>query len=97
MTYQELIDNIPESRNIPNTDAKKNVQGIFDTLKDETGNDIGVSIPEIGTFTTIEKDLIKVYSYRHKKYMIIPPKRAVDFTSSFSLKNNLKLREPGDE
>lgn len=97
MNYQELIDKIAESRNIMDTDAKKNVEGIFDTHKDEPGNDIGVSIPEFGTYTTMEKDSSIVYSPHHKKYMIIPPQWVVDFTPSFSLKNNLKLQEPGDE
>lgn len=97
MTYQNLIDKLAESRNIPKTEAKVVLEGIFDTLKVELGNGVGVSIPKFGTFKTRKKESRKVFSPHHKKHMIVPPKRVVDFTPSASLKNNLKHQEPGDE
>ncbi|CAN5202554.1 hypothetical protein BH23BAC3_BH23BAC3_16240 [soil metagenome] len=97
MTYQELIDKIAESRNIPKTEAREVLEGIFDTLTDELRNGVGVSIPKFGTFKTRKRDSRKVYSPHHKKYMIVPPKRVVDFTPSSSLKDNLKYQEPDDE
>ena len=66
-------------------------------LGDELENDIGVSIPGLGTFKTKTREERKVYSPHHESYMMIPPKRVVDFTPSSSLKDNLKFVETGDE
>lgn len=97
MTYHELIAQVAESRDIPKTEAKNVMDGIFNTLKEELGKGVGVSIPELGTFKTKKRDSRRVYSPHHKKYMIIPPKQVVDFTPSVNLKDNLKFKEPEDE
>lgn len=97
MTYQELIDKIANSRDIPKTEAKEMVEGIFGTLKDELGRGIGVSVPGLGTFKAKTRESRKSYSPHHEKQMIIPPKRVVDFSPSANLKEKLKFTEPGDE
>lgn len=97
MTYQELIDKLAESRDISKREAKEMAEGIFDTLKFELGKGVGVSIPQLGTFTVATKESRKVYSPHHKKYMIVPPKRVVDFTPSAGLKDKLKFLELNNE
>lgn len=97
MTYQELIDTLADSRDIPKTEAKEMVEGIFGTLKEELGRGRGVSVPGLGTFKTKTRESRKIYSPHHKKEMMIPPKRVVDFSPSVNLKEKLKFTEPGNE
>jgi len=94
MTYLELIDSIADSRDISKKEAKEIVEGIFGTLSDELSSGRGVSIPGLGTFTVKTKDARKSYSPHHEKYMMLPPKRVVEFSPSSGLKENLKFPEP---
>lgn len=97
MTYKELTDRVAESLDITKTQAKEYIDNIFDVLGDELADGNGVSIPGLGTFTTKTKEERKVYSPHHETYIMVPPKRVVDFTPSSNLKDNLKFVGTGDE
>jgi nucleoid DNA-binding protein len=97
MTYKDLIDRVSEERDITKKDAKEFIEGIFDALSDELADGKGVSIPGLGTFKTKTREERKVYSPHHETYILVPPKRIVDFTPSSTLKDNLKFVETGDE
>lgn len=73
------------------------VDGLFEALESELAEGTGVSIPGLGTFRTKTKEERKVYSPHHETYIMVPPKRVVDFTPSANLKENLKFAETGDE
>ncbi|WP_340104977.1 HU family DNA-binding protein [Rhodohalobacter sp. 8-1] len=97
MTYNELIDRVSESRDIPKSQAKEIIDSLFETLGQELERGSGVSIPGLGTFRTKTKEERKVYSPHHETYIMVPPKRVVDFTPSANLKENLKFVEAGNE
>jgi len=97
MTYKDLIERVSESRDIPKTHARELIESIFGVLGDELEDGTGVSIPGLGTFKTKTREERKVYSPHHESYMMVPPKRVVDFTPSSNLKDNLKFVETGDE
>ncbi|REL37622.1 HU family DNA-binding protein [Rhodohalobacter sp. SW132] len=97
MTYRELIDTVADSRDISKKEAKEIIEGIFGTLTDELGNGRGVSIPGLGTFSVNTRDARKSYSPHHEKYMMLPPKRVVNFSPSAGLKETVKFPEPDDE
>ena len=97
MTYKDLIDRVAESQEIPKTKAKDLIASIFDILGDELASEKGVSIPGLGTFKTKTREERRVYSPHHETYILVPPKRVVDFTPSSNLKENLKFEEAGDE
>lgn len=97
MTYKELIDRVAEIRDIPKNKARELINGVFDVLGDELANEKGVSIPGLGTFKTKTKEERKVYSPHHETYIMVPPKRVVDFKPASNLKDNLKFVESGDE
>lgn len=97
MTYKQLINQIAEIRDIPKSQAKELLEGLFGTLYEELGKGRGVSIPELGTFNTKTRDSRKVYSPHHETFIMVPPKRVVEFTPSVNLKESLKFVETGDE
>lgn len=97
MTYKELIDRISESRDISKSQANDMIKSLFEALGEELEHGGGVSIPGLGTFRTKTREERKVYSPHHETYIMVPPKRVVDFTPSASLKENLKFVETGNE
>lgn len=97
MTYKQLINQVAESRDIPKSQARELVDRLFETLDDELSNGRGVTIPGLGTFKTKTREERKQYSPHHDSYIMVPPKRVVDFTPSTNLKENLKFVETGDE
>lgn len=97
MTYKQLIEKLADVRDIPKSQARGLLEGLFDTLHEELGNGKGVSIPDLGTFKTKTRESRKVYSPHHETFIMAPPKRVVDFSPSTNLKENLKFAETGDE
>lgn len=97
MTYKELIDRVSENRDIPKSQAREMIDSLFETIGEVLEDGSGVSIPELGTFRTKTKEERKVYSPHHETFIMVPPKRVVDFSPSASLKENLKFVETGDE
>lgn len=97
MTYKELIHRVSESRDISKSQARIMVEDLFEALGKELEDGKGVSIPGLGTFLTKTREERKVYSPHHETYILVPPKRVVDFTPSKNLKENLKFVETGDE
>lgn len=97
MTYRQLIDKLADVRDIPKSQARELLEGLFDTLHEELGNGKGVSIPDLGTFKTKTRESRKVFSPHHETFIMVPPKRVVDFSPSVNLKENLKFVEVGNE
>lgn len=97
MTYKQLVHKLADVRDIPLSQARELLDGLFGTLQSELGEGKGVSIPDLGTFTTKIRGSRKVYSPHHETYIMVPPKRVVDFSPSINLKKDLKFVETGDE
>lgn len=97
MNYSDLIDRLSEATGKPKTQTKDLVEITVSVLTDQLGSGKGVSVPNLGTFTTKINDVKKVYSPHYKKHMMVPPKRVVDFSPATGLKNNLKFLENSDE
>ena len=97
MNYSDLIDRLAEATGKPKTQTKELVETTVSVLTSELGNGNGFSIPELGTFSTKVNDVKKVYSPHYKSYILVPPKRVVDFSPASGLKENLKFVETEDE
>jgi len=97
MNYSDLIDRLSEATGKPKTQTKELVESTVSVLTSELGNGNGFSIPELGTFSTKVNDVKKVYSPHYKSYILVPPKRVVDFSPASGLKENLKFVETEDE
>lgn len=97
MTYSDFISRLAEATGNSNTQAKELAEDVFSVLSDQLSKGNGVSIPDLGTFNVKVNDVKKVYNPHHKKYMLIPPKRVVEFTPAGGLKDELKFTGSGDE
>jgi DNA-binding protein HU-beta len=94
MTYNELIDQLSEELNLTRAETKDLVDKTVTEFTEQLGQGISFTIPDLGTFKTKVKEVQKVYNPHHEKFMLIPPKRVVEFTPGKNLKDNLKFINP---
>ncbi|MEX0994294.1 MAG: HU family DNA-binding protein [Balneolaceae bacterium] len=97
MTYSELIDQLAEELDLTKKETKSLVKDVTSEFTTQLGDESGFTIPHLGTFKTRVKEVQKVYSPHYDKYMLVPPRRVVEFSPGKSLKNNLKFVKPDNE
>lgn len=94
MTYSELIDQLSEELELSRAEAKDLVDKTVTELTEQLGQGSSFTIPDLGTFKTRVKEVQKVFNPHYEKFMLIPPKRVVEFTPGRTLKDNLKYINP---
>jgi DNA-binding protein HU-beta len=94
MTYSELIDRLSEELNLTKTESKHLLDEIIAELTSQLGQGTSFTIPDLGTFKTKIKEVQKIYNPHYEKFMLIPPKRVVEFSPGKNLKDNLKYINP---
>jgi DNA-binding protein HU-beta len=97
MNYRELIDQLAETTGQSKAQTKELLEDAISVLSGKLSEGSGVTVPKLGTFSTKVRDVQKVYSPHHKKYMLVPPKRVVEFNPSSVLKEELKFTDREDE
>lgn len=97
MNYSDFISRLAEATGNSNNQAKELAEDVFSVLSDQLSKGNGVSVPDLGTFSVKVNDVKKVYNPHYEKYMLIPPKRVVEFTPASGLKDELKFTGRGDE
>jgi len=94
MTYTELIDQLSDELDLSKSETKFLVDELVAELTEKLGQEYSFTIPNLGTFKTKIKKVQKVYNPHYEKFMLIPPKRVVEFKRGKNLKDNLKYINP---
>lgn len=97
MNYSELIDQLSEQTGNSKTQTKEFLNDAISVLSDQLSDGSGVSIPDLGTFQTKVNEEKKVYNPHYDAYMIVPPKRVVDFSPASGLKEEVKFLRTDEE
>lgn len=97
MNYKELIDRLSEKTGYSKVKTKEILNSAVHVLSDQLSNETGVSIPDLGTFSTKDSEERKVYNPHYESYIMVPPKRTVEFNPAAGLKEKLKFSEVRDE
>lgn len=97
MNYNELIDRLSEQTGNTKTGSKKLLQNAITVLSDQLESGNGVSIPDLGTFSTRITPERKVYNPHYDAEMMVPKKRVVEFTPATGLKDEVKYLGKKDE
>lgn len=97
MNYRELIDQLSSKTGRSKKEIKELLGVTVNKLSEQLSNGKGVSIPDLGTFSTKDSDEKKVYNPHYEDYIIVPPKRTVEFSPAAGLKESVKFTEDGDE
>ncbi|MDX1641311.1 MAG: HU family DNA-binding protein [Balneolaceae bacterium] len=97
MNYTELIEQLAEQTGHSKAETKEILNDAISVMSDQLGEGTGISIPDLGTFNTKVNEEKKVYNPHYESYMIVPPKRVVNFTPATGLKEEVKFLRTENE
>ena len=90
MNTSDLVSRLAEERDMTQEEARNILDLVVQTISDHLAQGNDFTIPELGTFGTHTRDKQKSYNPHYEKYMMLPPKRVVDFSPSQNLEDDLK-------
>jgi len=97
MTSSELIKTLSSRLELPQVEIKRLLKGSEKIMKDVLDQDVGITIPGLGTFFTHVRNKRKSFNPHHKKFMMLPQKRIISFHSSSTIKDELKFKRLENE
>ena len=97
MTNSELIKTLSLRLGQSQVEIKRLLKSSIKIMKEVIDDDVGVSIPGLGTFKAFIKSKRRSYNPYHKRFIMLPLKRIVKFRSSSSIKNELKYERLENE
>ncbi|MDZ7719946.1 MAG: HU family DNA-binding protein [Balneolaceae bacterium] len=97
MNYSELIEQLSEKTGNSKKETKEFLNDAISVLSDQLSNGSGVSVPDLGTFQTKVNEEKKIYNPHYEAYMIVPPKRVVNFSPASGLKEEVKFLSTDEE
>ncbi len=90
MDTTDLIKILAERFDETQTDIDGYLQTSTKIIRQILDKDIQISIPGLGTFYTHTRDERKSYDPYHEHYLLLPPKRVIEFNPSSTLKDEVK-------
>ena len=97
MNYREFISHLSERTGYSKSETKSLLKSTLRALEEQLAEGTSVSIPNLGTFDIQEKEQRKIYNPHYDSYMLVPPKRTVQFTPASGLKDEVKFLEIDNE
>jgi len=97
MNYKELIERLASQTGHSQKKTRQLLGEITSVLSDQLSEGKSVSIPDLGTYDTKINDEKKVYNPHYDAFILVPPKRVVEFTPSSVIKEKMKFLETSDE
>ncbi len=96
MNNAEIVVSVAKRLHITQKEAAHLVKSTTITIREKLRNNIGFTIPGLGTFSTHVREKRKVYIPHHSKHMFLPPKQVVSFHAATKLKDEIKDLEEGN-
>ena len=91
MTNSEIIKNLSLHLGKSQVEIKRLLKSSTKIItRDILDRDIGITIPDLGTFSAYFKGKRKFFNPYHNKFMLLPPKRIIRFHPGSSIKNEFK-------
>lgn len=90
MTNSELIKRLSMRLGKSQVEIKRLLNSSTEIIKKILDDDIGITIPGLGTFRVYVRKRRKSFNPYHEKYMMLPPKRVVAFRPGSVIKDELK-------
>lgn len=97
MTTSEVVAALANNWDMSKAETRRLLDIILQTFNDNLAQGKSFTVPELGTFGTHTREERRSYNPHYEQYMMLPPKRVVDFTPSKSLKEDVKHLELNDE
>ncbi len=93
MTTNEVVKALADRWDLSQAETRRLLDRLVNILKEYLAEGKSITIPELGTFGTHTREERKSYNPHYEQYMLLPPKRVVDFTPSEGLKEDMKELE----
>ncbi|MDX1671916.1 MAG: HU family DNA-binding protein [Balneolaceae bacterium] len=90
MITSDLVEKLAENWDMSKAETRRLLDTLVDTFSDQLAQGNSFSIPELGTFGTHTRSERRSYNPHYEKYMLLPPKRVVNFSPSKGLKEDLE-------
>ena len=97
MNTSDLVAKLADHWDMTQKDTRKLLDEIVHVFNDNIAAGNSFTIPELGTFGTNTRKKRKSFNPHYEQYMMLPPKRVVDFNASKRLKEDLKKVDIDDE
>lgn len=97
MKKKELIDKLSEETGLTKSSADEMLNITTEVITETLSDGKGMTIPDLGTFSTKTNEVRKIYNPHHESYMMVPPKRIVEFSPATGLKEKLKFVDGDNE
>ena len=92
MNTNDLVARLAENWDMTQDNTRDFVDLVVQNISDNLAQGNDFTIPELGTFGTHTRDRQKSYNPHDETYMMLPPKRVIDFTAGKGLQDDLKYR-----
>lgn len=92
MSQTDFIRELSIKLGLTQAETKKLFKSSIGTIVDLLDNNISLSIPNLGTFSTTISKRRKSFSPFHNQNIILPPKRSIRFSSSTVIQNQIKIK-----
>jgi len=90
MNTDDLVERLSEKWDLTKQETREIVDLVVQNMCDNLAQGNDFTIPELGSFGTHTRNKQKSYNPHYEKYMMLPPKRVVDFDASRNLEDDLK-------
>ena len=97
MTNKELVDALADRMEWSKAETRRVLGTVVKTMTSLLKKGYSFTIPDLGTFEPQVRDEQRTYNPHYKQYMLVPPKRQVDYRPSQSLKEAMKNVEVDHE
>lgn len=93
MSQTDFIRELSIKLGLTQAETKKLFKNSIGIIVEFLDNDISLSIPRLGTFSTTISKKRKSFSPFHNQNVILPPKRSIRFSSSTVIQNQIKTKD----
>ncbi|NQT24524.1 HU family DNA-binding protein [candidate division KSB1 bacterium] len=93
MKHSEVVAALSEQLEISKPEVSKLLDHFSNVFRKLLDNETTLTLPNLGTFKTIERGKRKGYDPGRKQHMILPPKRLLSYHPNSTLRVEMKERE----
>ncbi|MDZ7808442.1 MAG: HU family DNA-binding protein [Gracilimonas sp.] len=89
MTKSEVLKSISKELDLTIAETEEIYDSFVDGMNTLLSNNVGFTLPGVGSFSAEIRESHKSYNPHYKKMMLIPPKNVVHFSQSSTLKDEI--------
>lgn len=89
MTKSEVLKSISNEMDLTIAETEELYDSFVDGMNILLSNNVGFTLPGVGSFSTELREEHKSYNPHYKQMMLIPPKNVVHFSQSSTLKEEI--------